>query len=155
MPIRALQRPRGAIGVALGPLVFGLKIAEDWTRIPGSPGFGDWEVRPRTPWNYALEMNPERPGSLGRVQRREVGSPPFGHDQAAVHIQARGFRVPDWQLVRNSAGPVPASPVTPSTEAEAVTLLPYGCARLRIAEFPCVLPAEDHDAPGREAQALA
>jgi hypothetical protein len=153
MRIRAIQRPHGAMGMALGPLVFGLEVAEAWMRLPASRGFGDWEVRPRTPWNYALEVDPERPGSLGRVERRDVAGPPFGHNQAAVRIQARGYRVPDWQLVRNSAGPVPASPVTPSTEAEPVTLLPYGCARLRIAEFPYVLPAEDYDAPGGEAQA--
>jgi len=148
MPVRAVDRPGGAIGIARGPLIFGLAIDEEWTRIPGSRGFGDWEVRPRTSWNYALELDPARPDAACRVERRGVGRPPFGHDQAAVRIHATGHRVPGWGLVRNSAGPPPPSPVVASTPAEPVTLLPYGCARLRIAEFPYVLPPPARDAPG-------
>jgi len=143
MRVRVIERPRGAIGVALGPLVFGLAIDEEWTRIAGSRGFGDWEVRPRTLWNYALAMDLDHPDATCRVEWRGVGSPPFGHTQAPVRIHAMGHRVPGWELVRNSAGPLPASPLTPSTAAEPVTLLPYGCARLRIAEFPHVLPRPD------------
>ena len=143
MRVRVIERPRGAIGVARGPLVFSLAIDEEWTRIAGSRGFGDWEVRPRTPWNYALVMDLDHPDSTCRVDWRGVSSPPFGHAQAAVRIHAMGHRVPEWGLVHNSAGPLPASPLTPSTAAEPVTLLPYGCARLRIAEFPHVLPRPD------------
>ncbi len=148
MPVRAVDRPGGAIGIAMGPLIFGLVIDEEWTRLPGSRGFGDWEVRPRTPWNYALELDPARPDAACRVEWRGVGRPPFGHDQAAVRIHATARRVPGWDLTRNSAGPPPPSPVVASTPAEPVTLLPYGCARLRIAEFPYVLPPVGRDAPG-------
>jgi len=157
MPVRAVDRPGGTIGIARGPLIFGLAIDEEWTRIPGSRGFGDWEVRPRTPWNYALELDPARPDAACRVEWRGVGRPPFGHDQAAVRIHATGHRVPGWGLARNSAGPPPPSPVVASTPGEPVTLLPYGCARLRIAEFPYVLPLsrrDMHGGPARTAMAV-
>jgi hypothetical protein len=140
MSVRVIERPRGATGVALGPLVFALQIGEEWTRIPGSPGFGDWEVRPTTPWNYGLELDPDNPEATCRVERNRMSAPPFGHDQSAVQIHAVGHALAEWSLAQNSAGQLPASPVTTSSPAEPVTLIPYGCARLRIAEFPRVIP---------------
>jgi hypothetical protein len=38
--------------------------------------------------------------------------------------------------VNESAGPLPASPVSSEQPEEALTLLPYGAVRLRITVFP-------------------
>jgi hypothetical protein len=138
MAVRAIQRPHGAIGVALGPLIFGLNIGEEWTRIPGSQGFGDWEVRPTTAWNYALAANPDRDPAAFRIERATVGTLPFAGEHPPVSLSCLGYRVPGWDLVQNSAGPVPEDPLPIDTSPVPITLIPYGCARLRIAEFPCV-----------------
>ncbi len=136
MAVRAIPRPRGAVGVARGPLVFALEIGEEWARLPATAGFGDWEARPTTPWNYALALDPADPGAALAVEQGTVGTPPFGHAQAPVRLRARGYRVPDWGLADNSAGPPPASPLRTEGVAEPIALIPYGAARLRIAEFP-------------------
>lgn len=138
MQPRLLRRSdgRGGVGVALGPLVFALEIGEAWTRIPGTPAFGDWEVRPTTAWNYALMLAPEQPVVDFRVERASLSTPPFSHQQKAVRIYTHGQRIPEWTLVDNSAGPLPERLLQASTPVEPLTLLPYGCARLRIAEFP-------------------
>jgi hypothetical protein len=39
-------------------------------------------------------------------------------------------------MYMNSAGPLPQSPVKSSEPIEELTLIPYGCAKLRITELP-------------------
>jgi hypothetical protein len=39
-------------------------------------------------------------------------------------------------MKNNSADIPPLSPVKPEGDSEIITLVPYGCARLRITEFP-------------------
>jgi len=134
------RRPRGAIAIQRGPLHFALPIGEDWREIPNKFGniapFGNWEVYPTTPWNYSLVVDPGAPERSLRVERGNVGNPPFAGANAPIRLRARAHRVPDWKLVNNSAGPVPESPFHSDAPIEDVTLVPYGCARLRVAEFP-------------------
>jgi hypothetical protein len=55
---------------------------------------------------------------------------------APVIITTRGMKIPEWTMKNNSADVPPMSPVKPETDSEIITLVPYGCARLRITEFP-------------------
>ena len=55
---------------------------------------------------------------------------------APVVITARGIRIPEWTMKNNSADIPPLSPVKPVGDPEIISLVPYGCARLRITEFP-------------------
>ena len=55
---------------------------------------------------------------------------------APVVITARGIIIPEWTMKNNSADIPPVSPVKPEGDPEIITLVPYGCARLRITEFP-------------------
>jgi hypothetical protein len=50
----------------------------------------------------------------------------------------------DWQLLDNSAGPVPDSPASTQMPILPIRLLPYGAARLRVAELPTVHKADEH-----------
>jgi len=86
---------------------------------------------PTTPWNYAL-----CPSHGYRVCKTGPGEWPFGNEEPPVTIHAKGRRVPEWTLVDNSAGPTPDSPVTSDAPLEDIELIPYGCANLRITEFP-------------------
>ena len=46
------------------------------------------------------------------------------------------MKIKGWTIISNSADNPPVSPVKPEGEPVALTLVPYGCTRLRITEFP-------------------
>jgi hypothetical protein len=70
---------------------------------------------------------------------------------APVIIKARGMKIPEWTMKNNSADVPPLSPVKPEGDVESITLVPYGCARLRITEFPVmdIVLMEDIMRPGK------
>lgn len=64
MEIGTERRYMGFIAILRGPLVYSLKIGEDWKLIGGTPPHGDWEVYPTIPWNYGIKLNADAPVNL-------------------------------------------------------------------------------------------
>jgi hypothetical protein len=135
---------RNSVAVERGPLVFSLRLGEDWKKIttgmskPAPPPAVDWEVRPTTPWNYGLVIDPQAVSEGIKVRERPIGKFPFSPDGAPVELSVSGRRVAEWTMVDGSAGPLPESPVTSTAPTEALTLVPYGAAKLRVTAFPIV-----------------
>lgn len=136
MRIRIERRFNDSIAVHRGPLTYSLKIGEDWRRYKGEDPCPDYEVYPTTPWNYGLLVDLDNPEKSFEIRTKPVGKIIFGSEFAPVELIAKGRRIPEWQIVDNNAGPIPNSPVKSSEPLEEITLIPYGCAKLRITEFP-------------------
>ncbi len=147
MSARASSRYNDAVAIERGPLVYALKIGEEWTRVnadkpPRDLPHGDFEVRPATPWNYGLASDPK---GL-RFEERPVGERPFSPDGAGMVCLARGRRLPGWKLARGWAAEVAPADVAwahpgvneSQEPLEDITLIPYGCTNIRITEFPRV-----------------
>ncbi len=136
---------RDSIAVERGPLVFSLPVGEDWRRVrsgmkkPASAPAADWEVHPTTAWNYGLVLDPSDAPRL-EVEQKTVGDVAFAAGSPPVAIRVTGRRVPEWQLEEGSAGTLPMSPVISRERDEALRLVPYGSARLRVTAFPRVEP---------------
>ncbi|MBO9573876.1 MAG: glycoside hydrolase family 127 protein, partial [Chitinophagaceae bacterium] len=130
--------------VERGPLVYALKIGEEWKNVKGTDKYGDYrEVKPTTPWNYGLLekaiKDPENFFSFSKT--KVVGKNPWNIENSPVSITTKGKIIPEWQLYNESSGPVPYSPIKylKDHKEEEIVLLPYGCTTLRISQFPIVL----------------
>lgn len=126
-----------------GPLVFALGLEEKWQTIAGDEPHTDNEVYPENDWNYGLlRPNLENPDSGFKIELRKVENMPWSLENAPVKLITTAKKMPEWQLYGGIAGPVPYSPYWRpkkyDTTEEKIILVPYGCTKLRIANFPVI-----------------
>jgi hypothetical protein len=159
MNIRYERRYNNAVSVLRGPIYFSLRIDKDYraTKINydnfGYMGSVDWEIYPKSDWDYGLMIDNSNPANSFTVTENPVSRYPFADKgdmiwlsdsgayvewtkDAPVILRTRGIKIPEWKIKDNSADVPPVSPVRPEGNPEEIILVPYGSARLRITEFP-------------------
>lgn len=136
MRIRTNSWVNNSISIERGPIVFALKIEEERRKIKGNDPFNDWELYPKSPWNYALVLDNENLDESFSVELSDIPFQPFNSNNPPVLLKGRARRIEEWKLENNSAGIPPVSPVNTENDIEEVILIPYGGAKLRIAQFP-------------------
>jgi hypothetical protein len=137
--VRTWTKNKGAVSVDRGPLTYSLKIGERWARYGGTEEWPEQEVFPMTPWNYGLVLKERNPAASIEVaqQKGPVAEQPFTPETAPIALRTRARRIAAWQQEGNGLVAVlQQSPARTAEPEETVTLIPMGCARLRIAAFP-------------------
>jgi hypothetical protein len=159
MNIRFERRYNNSLSVLRGPLCFSLRIEKEYKNVKINydnfkyKGSVDWEINPKSDWNYGILIDAKNSMHGMKLTENEIGKYPFSDkgdmiwsadsgkyivstQDAPLLITARGIKIPEWTMKNNSADIPPLSPVKPVGDPVIITLVPYGCARLRITEFP-------------------
>ena len=137
--VRTWEKLGNSVSIRRGPLWFSLKIEEEWKRYGGTDTWPAFEILPTSPWNYGLVFDPKSPeATVMLAGRKQPAEQPFTAEAAPVILKARAKRLPSWKAEGRMAGRIPSGPVVSAEPEEEVTLIPMGCARLRIASFPLV-----------------
>lgn len=131
MEIRFTHWHKNSLAVERGPLLYGLDVKEEWSVVQMRGNIPDYQIRTDSKWNYALDGRDE-----GIWEALPAGEIPFSKAYPPGRIRIKGRRLETWKTELESAAEPPESPVDVSGEEEVLTLLPYGCTKLRIAEFP-------------------
>lgn len=155
-PLRVRRWHENSASLYWGPLLFALKMDEEWnTRTePTSYGRPYLEARSTTPWNVALVENEiHDPSRHFKIEKRDPGESYFWNvDNAPLSIRVQGYTHPCWETYKEDAGPIPYSPQNPwfrwstwKPEPIAFELIPYGCTTLRISAFPTLIRPRNAD----------
>jgi hypothetical protein len=143
LPMHAelISRQNNAISIQRGPLIYGLRIEEELRRVNIDQPYrelphADWEIYPKSSWNYALDVSATTLDKDIEFLECPVRQSPFSQNGAPVVARVYGRKIAGWQLQYGSAGEIPLSPIKSNEPLEELTLVPFGCTSLRIAEFP-------------------
>jgi hypothetical protein len=137
MKIRLSRWFEESVGVERGPLVFALGLKEDWIRVRGEGPYATYAVSSPDPWNFGLVLSENAdPDTLFSVERRPVAPQPFTLAASPLLLRGKAKRIPEWQEYGGFTGPIPWSPIRSRQPQEEIVLVPYGCTKLRISEFP-------------------
>jgi hypothetical protein len=158
----------GGIAIERGPLVYSLRIEENWMRnledTSTVDDFPVWNLYPASKWNFALAVDENYLGRNVEVIYRDMSLEPWDIKNAPVELHVPARTVDEWDIekknsilkqawheegspleIREVSGELMFTPPLPSSESleerlssgtEKVTLVPYGCTKLRITIFP-------------------
>jgi len=157
MKIRLSRGDKGSVAVERGPLVYSLKIKQNWKKIGERfEGFPDWQCTPGSDWNYALCLDYAKNKVHYRdlegfaiirrdppadyyftVKHLEVPKDSYPWQYSPIELVCKGTKIDGWKLLDSDVTPeVPQSPVVSDNPMEDITLIPFGCAPIRITYFP-------------------
>lgn len=127
------NRPNNMVAVKYGPLIFSLKLEEEWKRVHQNEKgkefpHCDYEVRTKSEWRYGIF------GSMIKVSKNAIGEYPFCPENAPIELSVPCAQI-EWKENNTYASrlPICRKPISAICNK---TFIPYGCTNIRLTELP-------------------
>ncbi|KAL2850238.1 hypothetical protein BJY01DRAFT_245549 [Aspergillus pseudoustus] len=148
MEPRVTEPRNGSVAIYYGPLLYALDIEfsnptshsplnwTDRTALPSTQVLKqtrDWVLEPTSEWRYAIDPQSI---TVERLQKegKELSNPIWAREAIPVALWLDAWVI-NWEEEKGTAALPPVNPVV-TGEPTRVRLIPYGAAKLHIAEFP-------------------
>lgn len=141
MTIILNEEVNNSVSVQRGPLVYSLKITEQWTaRTDYGNGFKEYEVMPLSNWNYGLVLDKNNPENSIQVNKTAMPENPFVQATTPVTLTVSAKKITAWGYAFNGmfALDPPYSPAETTLATEQITLVPFGAETLRNTCLPVI-----------------
>jgi hypothetical protein len=138
MAARARRWEEDSVIVERGPILFSLPIETTWGKLRQRGMTADWEARPKSEWNYALDLKEPNAKLTETSQESKSAESVFELDGAPIKVQVHGKKASQWRAKNGVAGEMPSGKVSSPERPDKLSLVPYGAAKLRITVFPIV-----------------
>ena len=133
LALRVLDTGRGSVSLHYGALLMALPIEGQRRKLRGEEPFADWEMFPMSEWRYAVVKSQV---ADAKIFQGEPGKYPFGDANCAVEATLNMAPALQWKRTKGDSGKIPELIKVSEEEVINKRLVPFGCTRLRIAEFP-------------------
>ena len=150
------EQNKSSVSISYGPLTLSLLIDEDiephdsrdrafvqddshWQEGVDASGWPSYVYKPASQWNYALKVDADNlPVRFEFIKKAyPADDMPFTPENVPFRFKAAGARVPSWGYDGTGMTDVVPCADAPRDSVEtALSLIPMGAARLRIAAFP-------------------
>ncbi len=121
--LKLVDGPENGISVEYGPLVYSLRIDEEWkphtdcygtilkdgrfvtdsTDLRCTKEFPVYEVYPDSPWNYALCLTPENIDEKVEIIRKPMTGNPWYAENTPIKLQVPARRVHSWEIQKETS----------------------------------------------------
>lgn len=147
MDITAKTWPRtSAITIDRGPLSYSVRIKEDWQKEKEGPAdWPRWSIRPGSPWNFGLAIDPKDPSKDIKFELAEkIADQPWSEGNSPITLKIPAKLIPEWKAsIQNTVDSVREGPVKSNEPDQTIEMIPMGCAHLRISVLPVVNDRKD------------
>jgi uncharacterized protein len=145
MKVTVSRWGRNSRAVERGPLVYALKLSEQWKEEEDEKEGRYYTITTPDNWNYGLVDSALRHIDRATVSMRKIAGDDFvwNLENAPIEINISGKQIPDWKIV-NGVAPQPVTARDGlymgrvEEEVHELTLVPYGCTKVRVVAFPVV-----------------
>ncbi|MFP4547930.1 MAG: beta-L-arabinofuranosidase domain-containing protein [Fidelibacterota bacterium] len=100
--LNLVEGPDNGVSIERGPLVYALKIGEDWQVAEDNKyNFEDYpayNVYPTTDWNYALCLSENNLEDLVEVTEKSIPADPWSAETAPIELSVPAKKIKGWDL---------------------------------------------------------